>query len=62
MDKIVATEGGIDAFTLGYKTLGMSVNDQGVFTYREWAPGVKEAYLTGEFSEFFWPSLCCTRN
>ncbi len=48
--KIERDEGGIDAFSRGYQILGMNVTDAD-FVYREWAPGVKEAYLVGDFSK-----------
>lgn len=44
-------EGGYDAFSKGYEKYGFNVADDGTITYREWAPGVKEASLTGDFSE-----------
>jgi 1,4-alpha-glucan branching enzyme len=43
------TEGGIDKFTRGYEQFGFIITPEGI-RYREWAPGVVEAYLIGDFS------------
>jgi 1,4-alpha-glucan branching enzyme len=47
--KINENEGGIDQFTRGYEQFGFIVTPEGI-RYREWAPGVLEAYLIGDFS------------
>ena len=49
-DTIEATEGGYDAFTMGYKKMGLNVQSDNSVIYREWAPNAKEAVLTGDFS------------
>jgi 1,4-alpha-glucan branching enzyme len=51
MSTINDTEGGADSFTRGYEKLGFTFLPSGI-VYREWAPSVKEVYLTGEFSKF----------
>lgn len=56
--KLVNAEGGLDAFTKGYEKMGMHEDPKThEFVYREWAPGVKEAFLVGEFSIFFLTAL-----
>lgn len=50
-DNLEEHEGGFDAFTQGYKKFGFNVQADNSVVYREWAPGVKEAVLTGDFSE-----------
>jgi len=42
-------EGGLEAFSRGYEQFGFITEAHGI-RYREWAPGVKEARLIGEFS------------
>ena len=42
-------EGGLDAFTCGYRLFGLVLADDGIW-YREWAPAAKEVYLTGDFN------------
>lgn len=44
------TEGSLDSFSRGYERFGFTVTPEGCITYREWAPGAREAYLTGDFS------------
>ena len=51
--KIQQHEGGYDAFSKGYNKFGLTVDDAGRITYREWAPNAVEASLIGEFSEHF---------
>ena len=51
IQKINDHEGGIDEFTRGYQKLGMNIFESQV-VYREWAPGVKSAFLTGDFSNY----------
>jgi hypothetical protein len=48
--KINESEGGVDAFTRGYEMFGFIITPEGI-RYREWAPGVIEAYLIGDFSK-----------
>jgi 1,4-alpha-glucan branching enzyme len=50
-DEIIAHEGGLDQFSKGYLKFGLTVSPSGQITYREWAPGAKEAVLIGDFSE-----------
>lgn len=52
---IDSTEGGLDKFSEGYKTMGFQVLPNGDIQYREWAPGAVTANLIGDFSECrFW--------
>jgi 1,4-alpha-glucan branching enzyme len=46
-------EGGYNDFTQGYLKFGFNVAKDAQVVYREWAPNPKEAYLIGDFSEFF---------
>ena len=50
-DNIFHHEGGYDKFTKGYDTFGFNVQPDNSIVYREWAPGVKEANLIGDFSK-----------
>lgn len=52
ISKINQTETNIDKFTRGHESLGFNILDNGIM-YREWAPAVKEASLTGDFSIHF---------
>lgn len=52
-DSLEEHEGGFDAFTQGHKKYGFHVKPDNSVVYREWAPSVKEAVLTGDFSELF---------
>lgn len=51
-ESIEKTEGGYDAFSRGYEKFGFNVASDGTVTYREWAPGVNEAALIGDFSAY----------
>lgn len=42
---------GLEEFTQGYKEFGVHVRDDGSIYCKEWAPGAKELYLRGDFSE-----------
>lgn len=46
------SEGGIENFSQGYKYFGIHIQHDNSIIAREWAPGAKELYLTGDFSEF----------
>lgn len=46
------SEGGIDNFSQAYKYYGIHIQHDNSVIAREWAPGAKEVYLTGDFSEF----------
>ncbi|KAK9899171.1 glycoside hydrolase family 13 protein [Cystobasidium minutum MCA 4210] len=47
---IQQSEGGLDKFSQGYKTMGFQVANDGTITYREWAPAAHAAYLIGDFN------------
>ncbi|EGF78676.1 hypothetical protein BATDEDRAFT_26554 [Batrachochytrium dendrobatidis JAM81] len=51
LTKIDQTEGGIAQFSSGTNRFGFNVSSTAI-TYREWAPGVKAAFLTGEFNQW----------
>lgn len=53
MKRIDESEGGLDNFSQGYKYYGIHIQHDNSVIAREWAPGAKELYLTGDFSEFF---------
>ncbi|KAI5854536.1 glycoside hydrolase superfamily [Durotheca rogersii] len=44
------TEGGLEKFSRGAETFGLNVNKNNDIVYREWAPGVTEAFLIGDFN------------
>ncbi|XP_050097195.1 1,4-alpha-glucan-branching enzyme [Anopheles aquasalis] len=47
-------EGGLDEFTQGYKHYGVQIAQDNSVIAREWAPGAKEVYLTGDFNNWQW--------
>lgn len=49
---IEEAEGGLDAFSKGYEKFGLLPQPDGSILYREWAPGVQEAFLIGDFNEW----------
>ncbi len=44
----------MDIFTQGYKYYGLHVQPDNSVMAREWAPGAKALYLTGEFNGWNW--------
>ncbi|KAJ3372781.1 alpha-1,4-glucan branching enzyme, partial [Kappamyces sp. JEL0680] len=52
LKKIDEFEGGMDAFTQGYKRLGFNTLANGQITYREWAPNATKAWLIGDFNDW----------
>lgn len=48
----VKEESNLETFTTGYKTFGIHFNNDGSVYCLEWAPGAKQLYLTGDFSEY----------
>ncbi|KAJ3159651.1 alpha-1,4-glucan branching enzyme [Irineochytrium annulatum] len=61
LDKIQQHEKGIDSFTKGYELMGFNFTKDGI-VYREWAPGVKQAFLIGEFNSWNRDSHPMKRN
>lgn len=57
INKINASEGGLEKFSRGYERYGLNVAPNGDVVYREWAPGAVSANLIGDFSEFGLESL-----
>ncbi|UZJ56056.1 hypothetical protein CBS101457_005376 [Exobasidium rhododendri] len=50
---IQETEGGLENFSLGFNKMGFQVDSQtGTITYREYAPGVNQAFLIGDFNHW----------
>lgn len=41
--------GGLVEFASSYKKRGIYINEKGNQVYKEWAPGAKEVYITGDF-------------
>uniref|UniRef100_A0A1A9WPN8 1,4-alpha-glucan branching enzyme n=1 Tax=Glossina brevipalpis TaxID=37001 RepID=A0A1A9WPN8_9MUSC len=54
LNKIDKLEGGLEEFSQGYKYYGLHFNDDNSVVAREWAPGAKELYLTGDFNNWQW--------
>lgn len=56
-------EGGLEKFALGYKRMGFQVDAQTQnVVYREYAPGVREAYLIGDFNGWHRESHAMSRD
>lgn len=51
LDRVKA-ESSLESFTTAYKTFGIHFNDDGSVYCLEWAPGAKQLYLAGDFSEY----------
>lgn len=54
MDRIEKGEGGVENFSQGYKYYGVHIQSDNSVVAREWAPGAKELYITGEFNGWNW--------
>lgn len=54
MKSIEESEGGLDNFSQAYKYYGIHIQHDNSVIAREWAPGAKQLYLTGDFSKFLW--------
>ncbi|KAK4878494.1 hypothetical protein RN001_011000 [Aquatica leii] len=50
IENIETNGGGIDEFTQGYKYFGINVQQDNSIVCREWAPGARQLFLTGEFN------------
>ncbi|KAL3289626.1 hypothetical protein HHI36_023036 [Cryptolaemus montrouzieri] len=48
--KIDENGGGLDTFTKAYKYYGINVQPDNTIICREWAPGAKQIFLTGDFN------------
>jgi 1,4-alpha-glucan branching enzyme len=53
MKCIGESEGGLDNFSQAYKYYGIHIQHDNSVIAREWAPGAKQLYLTGDFSKLF---------
>ncbi|CAD8081375.1 unnamed protein product [Paramecium primaurelia] len=51
LEQIVKVESSLKEFAKGYEKYGFLISDTGI-TYKEWAPGAKEVYLTGDFNNW----------
>lgn len=49
LKKIESAEGSLLNFARSYKFRGIYKTENNTYIYREWAPGAKEVYLTGDF-------------
>lgn len=54
--KIEASEGSLDAFSKGYEYFGLHILPDNSVIWREWAPGARNLYLTGDFNNWHWES------
>nr|CAI5837927.1 unnamed protein product [Callosobruchus analis] len=52
LETIDQNGGGLDKFTQGYKYFGINVQQDNTIICREWAPGAKQLFLTGEFNDW----------
>ncbi|KJK83366.1 1,4-alpha-glucan-branching enzyme [Metarhizium anisopliae BRIP 53293] len=52
INRIKATEGGLEKFSRGYEKFGLNASDDGTITYREWAPNAVAASLVGDFNNW----------
>ncbi|XP_013114422.2 1,4-alpha-glucan-branching enzyme [Stomoxys calcitrans] len=52
--KIEKLEGGMETFSQGYKYFGLHFLPDNSVVAREWAPGAKDVYLTGDFNNWQW--------
>lgn len=48
----IEESGGVENFSQGHKYFGIHIQQDNSVVVREWAPGAKELYLTGDFSKF----------
>ncbi|XP_037888240.1 1,4-alpha-glucan-branching enzyme [Glossina fuscipes] len=54
LNKIDKLEGGLEEFSQGYKYYGLHFKDDNSVVAREWAPGAKGLYMTGDFNNWQW--------
>jgi len=59
--EITQKEGGLLQFALGYKRFGLNRVPGGI-QYREWAPGARALYLTGDFNNWSKVNHPCERD
>ena len=48
--EICQNEGGLNRFSLAFKTFGIHINDDNSVSCKEWAPGANQLFLYGDFS------------
>ncbi|XP_055916729.1 1,4-alpha-glucan-branching enzyme [Eupeodes corollae] len=54
LNKIDNLEGGMNTFSQAYKFYGLHFQPDNSVIAREWAPGAKDVYLTGDFNNWQW--------
>lgn len=52
MEQINAGDGSLDKFSTAYQSFGLIINESNDVIAREWAPGAKQLFLTGDFSKW----------
>ncbi|KAF5284607.1 hypothetical protein FQA39_LY16965 [Lamprigera yunnana] len=52
VNKIDESGGGLKEFTQGYRYYGVNIQQDNSILCREWAPGAKQLFLTGEFNDW----------
>ncbi|XP_017040833.1 1,4-alpha-glucan-branching enzyme [Drosophila ficusphila] len=56
LNKINQSEGGLEEFSQAYKYYGLHFQPDNSVIAREWAPGARDVYLTGDFNNWHWES------
>lgn len=51
-NQIESIEGSLDDFSRSYQSFGIKINADNSVTCREWAPGVYQLFLTGDFNDW----------
>jgi len=59
--EIESNEGSLEEFSRGYERFGLNKSPGGI-EYREWAPGARAVWLTGDFNGWNRHSHPCTRD
>lgn len=59
LKNIEENEGGLDKFTKSYLTFGINKFIDGGLYCKEWAPGAKAVFLTGDFSKYLQAHALC---
>lgn len=63
LETIGGSQSALDQFSRGYEYFGFNYDpDKHVYTFREWLPGAKEVYLTGDFNNWSLNGLPLQRN
>lgn len=51
MEKIETGDGSLDKFSRAYDNFGIKIDENNRVIAREWAPGARCLFLTGDFSK-----------